>query len=91
MFEASEGTRHAGTLWRLENKVWNWASSMRQPRTRLVIPLRFVLVVAGKKGPPRKNPVALAGTEAWLGGGAILRRLVFSVEVDLVALPMQPH
>jgi hypothetical protein len=53
--------------------------------------LRFVLVVAGKNGPPRKNPVALAGTEAWLEGGAILRRLVFSVDVDLVALLMQPH
>jgi hypothetical protein len=55
------------------------------------IPLRCVLVVAGKNGPPRKNPVALAGTEAWLEGGAILRRLVFSVDVDLVALLMQPH
>ena len=43
--------------------------------------MRFVLVVAGKKGPPRKNPVALAGTEPWLEGGAILRRLVFSVDV----------
>jgi hypothetical protein len=33
-----------------------------------------------EESPPRKKPVALAGTEAWLGGR--LRRLVLSVEVD---------
>jgi hypothetical protein len=92
VFEASEGTRNVGTLRLLEIKVVKLVSSdaPATARSANIMKRLVVLSCSSRLRRDESQPVALAGTEA-CSGGAILRRLVFSVEIDLVALSIQPH
>jgi hypothetical protein len=89
VFEASEGRRHTGTLRLLDNKVVELGivdratdSVIGKHHEEIGDPLALVLVVAGKKARRARIQPLWQGPRPGSCGGAMFRRLVFSIEVD---------